>query len=243
MDGRWHNQDSVLVNQGDFHYHLPHRPARAAVRAIPYLRNEDVVRRNDLFDKLNELLPPTTTQYHAAALYSLGGSGKTQIVHADTEAIFIHDYQSIAKQLGIDTNLKKEDVLRAVRSRIESQEKWVLILDNADDLLLFGVGKAGKTTDDVQSINLIEYIPRAPTGTVLWTSRDERVVGTLVGSRHGIQVGPMERNESIELLEGARNTEIQDDQREATELLEELQQLPLAISQAGAYMRRTLTPI
>ncbi|KFA54451.1 hypothetical protein S40293_11442 [Stachybotrys chartarum IBT 40293] len=83
MDGRWHNQVSVLANQGDFHYHLPHRPARAAVRAIPYPRNEDVVRRNDLFDKLNKLLPSTTTQYHAAALYGLGGSGSRSIMPTD----------------------------------------------------------------------------------------------------------------------------------------------------------------
>lgn len=119
----------------------------------------------------------------------------------------------------------------------------MLILDNADDLLPFGVVKAGKTTNDVQSSTLIEYIPRAPTGTVLWTSRDERIIGTLISSRRGIKVGPMERDESIELLEAARNAEMQDEQREATELLEELQQLPLAISQAGAYMRRTLIPI
>ncbi|KFA73900.1 hypothetical protein S40288_00948 [Stachybotrys chartarum IBT 40288] len=34
--------DYAMVNQGDFHYHPPHRPARAAVRAIPYPRNEGI---------------------------------------------------------------------------------------------------------------------------------------------------------------------------------------------------------
>ncbi|KAH7313990.1 hypothetical protein B0I35DRAFT_436220 [Stachybotrys elegans] len=90
---------------------------------------------------------------------------------------------------------------------------------------------------------LLEHIPRAHTGTVLWTSRDERIVGTLVSPRRGIRVGPMTPTESTKLLETARNMEIYEDSTEAVALAQELQQLPLAISQAGAYMRRTSTPI
>ncbi|KAH7308428.1 P-loop containing nucleoside triphosphate hydrolase protein [Stachybotrys elegans] len=254
--------DHTTIHQGNIgavHYHLPRRPSPAAVvRAIPYPRNEDIVDRPDVIDSLNKLLPSVDTEYSAAALYGLGGSGKTQIaldyayrrcrdvscsvfwVHADSEATFIHDYQDIARCLGISVNLEQGDLLRAVRSCIEAQEKWVLILDNADDLLLFGVAQGGQNN---QPNSLFNHIPRAASGTVLWTSRDERIVGTLVGSRRGIRVGPMTPPESTKLLEIARNMEIHEDSTEAVALAQELQQLPLAISQAGAYMRRTSTPI
>ncbi|KAH7302948.1 P-loop containing nucleoside triphosphate hydrolase protein [Stachybotrys elegans] len=253
--------DHTTIHQGNIsavHYHLPRQPSPAVVRAIPYPRNEDIVDRPDVIDSLNKLLPSVDTEYSAAALYGLGGSGKTQIaldyayrrcrdascsvfwVHADSEATFIHDYQDIARCSGISVNLEQKDLLRAVRSCIEAQEKCVLILDNADDLLLFGVAQGGQNN---QPNSLFSHIPRAASGTVLWTSRDERIVGTLVGSRRGIRVGPMTPTESTKLLETARNMEIHDDFSEAVELIEELQQLPLAISQVGAYMRRTSTPI
>lgn len=107
-------------------------------------------------------------------------------MHADSETTFVHDYQIIARHLGIDTQLKKEDLLDAVRNSIEALESWVLILDNADDLSLFGVARKEQSNT---SISLSGQVPRAPSGTVLWTSRDERIVGTLIGPRRGIRVG------------------------------------------------------
>lgn len=160
-------------------------------------------------------------------------------VHADSEATFVHDYQAIAKELDIDRSLKSEDLLVAVRRRIEAQPKWVLILDNADDLTLFGVRQATEQSTE-QTTNLCEYIPR---GTVLWTSRDERIVGTLVGARRGIEVARMTPDEVQNLLQITRNKETRKEEMETATLLEELQWLPLAISQAGAYMRRTSTPV
>lgn len=251
-------QDNTIILQGDVHgnINLPHQPsaassARPAVRVIPYPRNEDVVPRLDLINRLDTLLPQTS-KHCSAALWGLGGSGKTQIalvyayrrcddescsvywVHADSEATFEYDYRAIAKQLDIDRTLKGEDLLATVRTRIEAQPKWVLILDNADDLTLFGIGPTAE-----QKTNLYKYIP---SGTVLWTSRDERVVGTLVGPRRGINVARMTSNEAENLLAMTRDEEISEGDAE-TALLKELQWLPLAISQAGAYMRRTSTTV
>ncbi|KAH7112256.1 hypothetical protein B0J13DRAFT_461501, partial [Dactylonectria estremocensis] len=93
--------------------------------------------------------------------------------HADSKATFSQDYKTIARKLGVDKALKDEDLFAAIRENIELQPQWVLILDNADDLALFGIGRAEETT------TLFEYIPRAPTGTILWTSRDEHIIGTL----------------------------------------------------------------
>ena len=130
-------------------------------------------------------------------------------------------------------------MLDAVRNGIEALETWVLILDNADDLSLFGVGSESRSNT---STNLLGQVPRALSGTVLWTSRDERIAGTLVGPRRGIGVGPMTSHESNELLGIAGNLAISEDMSGAAALLDELERLPLAISQAGAYMRRTSMP-
>ncbi|KAJ4094509.1 hypothetical protein NW760_012662 [Fusarium oxysporum] len=251
--------DNTRINLGDIHYHLPHPAARAeVVRVIPYPRNEELVHRQDLIDKLDTLLPPTPGS-RSAALWGLGGSGKTQIaldyayrrceadeeccvfwVHADSEATFLADYKTIGKKLGVDERLDGTDLLDAVRNEIEARSKWVMILDNADDLRLFGVGeqaREGKASD-----NLYKFVPRASTGTALWTSRDAQIAGTLVGPRHGIEVQSMAMNEAALLLANSRDGPLTTHEapRETgfDTLLQELQCLPLAISQAGAYMRR-----
>ncbi|KKP03208.1 hypothetical protein THAR02_04682 [Trichoderma harzianum] len=248
--------DNTTVHQGNHTYnlHIPHRPVRSAIRIIPYPLNEDLVNRPDLMKKLNELLPQTPHEYSSAALWGLGGSGKTQIalnyayqrcnkrncsvfwVHADSEVTFSQDYKTIAQAFDIDQQLKDEDLLAAVRDQIAAQPNWVLILDNADDLRLFGVDQAPEQTK-----SLFQYIPRASIGTVLWTSRDAHIAGTLVSSARGIKIARMKSDEAEELLKIARDLETNEEELETAALLEELQWLPLAITQAGAYMKRTST--
>ncbi|KAL7943510.1 P-loop containing nucleoside triphosphate hydrolase protein [Trichoderma barbatum] len=247
------SQDNNTITQ-HINFNLPLRPARAAIRIIPYPLNEDLVDRPDLIKKLNKLLPPTSQKYCSAALWGLGGSGKTQIalnyayercnntncsvfwVHADSEATFSQDYKTIARAFGINEHIKSEDLFAAVCDQIAAQPDWVLILDNADDLGLFGVNQ---TSGQVK--NLQKYIPHASMGTVLWTSRDAHIKGTLVGARRSIEVARMESDEAAELLTIARDLETNEGEAETAPLLEELQWLPLAITQAGAYMRRTST--
>lgn len=164
-------------------------------------------------------------------------------VHADSKATFIHDYKTIAGKLDIDQTAATDgkDLLRSIRNGIEACPSWVLILDNVDNLDLFGVGLSA----DEAANSIYEYVPKGPTGTVLWTSRDAHIAGTLVGPQRGVEVTCMESDEAIELLNVMRD---QRDQKASCEevddvqtLLAELEWFPLAISQAGAYMRRTKT--
>ncbi|KAK4176394.1 putative kinesin light chain [Triangularia setosa] len=252
---------------GPLHIHLETREKQhAAQRVIPFPRNEDVVDR-DIFAMLDRLLPPSP-DYQSAALWGLGGSGKskTQIaleyayrrsrdpacsvfwVHADNETTFTQDYKVIAKRLGLADGLDGPELLTAVRERIEAGQCWLLILDNADNLAVFGVGRTrsgrdqGHDTEEKQS--LYDFVPRGPAGTVLWTSRDKRISGSLVGGRRAINVASMAEGEARILLETVMCREIAEDEfRNATALLAELDLLPLAVSQAAAYMERTATPI
>ncbi|CAG9977745.1 unnamed protein product [Clonostachys byssicola] len=222
---------------------------------IPYIRNQEVVKRQAEVEKLHQLLS-NSSACQVAALWGLGGSGKTQIaleyayqrwdardcsvfwVHADMEATFVQNYKTIARKLGLDDTQNEENLLGAVRDRIESLESWVLVIDNTDDIKVFLPGQSAKKT-----ANLIRYIPQSAgkSGTVLWTSRDERI-DEIVGSGRAIEISRMTEAEGRELLytkwnkkdSGAKDATI-------TKLLAELEWLALAISQAGAFMRRTQT--
>ncbi|KAI0416504.1 hypothetical protein F5X98DRAFT_178884 [Xylaria grammica] len=253
---------TITVNgpRGDSQYRSP-----AVSRSIPFPRNEDLVPRNVVTNRLDQLLPGTTG-YHAAALSGLGGSGKTQIaldyayrrqsdpdcsifwVHADSETSFTKDYQSIAGKLGLPNNLSGEDLLRAVCDKIEANPNWVLVLDNADDLTWFGVAQNLGPGSSKPRLNLNAFVPKclagAGTGTVLWTSRDRQIAGSLVGARRAIHIVRMTSEEAEALLNTVRNEETSEDEHDAAEeLLAELDYLPLAISQAAAYMRRTSTSV
>ncbi|KAL2675661.1 hypothetical protein Neosp_011851 [[Neocosmospora] mangrovei] len=236
----------------------PKAPSSDACHVLAYERNENFIPRPDINSKLNRLLPSNSDEFHSAALWGLGGSGKTQIalqyaynrcrdadcsvfwVHADTEATLMQDYKTIARVLGLGIRLEGSELLEAVRRGIESQNQWVLVVDNADDLVLFGVGQASGKQQGAQ----LDSIPKGPNGTVLWTSRDQRVDGSLVGPQRGLQVAKMTAKESRKLLEKWRRQATPSEEIQEVELLlEELQWLPLAISQAGAYLYRTGIPI
>ncbi|RYP37899.1 hypothetical protein DL767_002771 [Monosporascus sp. MG133] len=226
-----------------------------ACRVIHFPRNDDFVQRSAFSEQIEKLLPQST-EYQSAALWGLGGSGKTQLaldyayrrcsdrtcsvfwVHADSETSFAQDYKWIAGKLGLADALEGEKLLSAVRKQIETLPQWVLVLDNADDLALFGVGRGPSTAE--LGPDLSDYIPRGTVGTVLWTSRDQRIAGSLVGRRRGIHVARMTNSEGEMLLKAIRDLEAEEDEvNDIPRLLAELEWLPLAISQAATYMRRT----
>lgn len=158
-------------------------------------------------------------------------------MHADDETSFAQDYHIIARKFGVDSKLNGEEMFLEVRNHIELQKNWLLILDNADDVTCFGVGAEDHTN------NLLKFIPGGPGGTVLWTSRDKQIVA-LCGWRRGIEIPHMAIEEAKKLFSMARDKDIQENEiQDARLLLQELQWLPLAISQAGSFMRRTSTPI
>ncbi|KAK8028999.1 hypothetical protein PG991_006055 [Apiospora marii] len=225
-----------------------------ACRYIPFPPNDDLVHRIDITDALTRLLPASAA-YQSAALWGLGGSGRCRDpncsvfwVHADTETSLAQDYKSIAARLGLPPELEGEDLLQAVRQQIEAGTNWVLVLDNADDLALFNVGCATQQSHTAQASAsgsiLHNAVPRGPHGTILWTSRDQQIAGSLVGARQAVHIVQMTAQEATTLLETVRNEETKEEEREDVQrLLDELGCLPLPISQAAAYIRRTSTSI
>jgi len=166
-------------------------------------------------------------------------------VHADDETTFVSDYKTIAKKLKISTDLDDDELLMAVRDGIEALDSYVLVLDNADNLTAFGVRRAqsvgGENTAGKLARNLLGFVPWR-SGTVLWTSRDKRISGSLVSAKRAINVASMTECEAMALLETVRDRKIGEEELDdATQLLAELDRLPLAVSQAAVYIRRMST--
>ncbi|CAH0043367.1 unnamed protein product [Clonostachys solani] len=240
----------------------PVSPMLTICNTIPYTRNRHVVIRKGVAERLEALLPQTSS-YAEAALWGLGGSGKTQIalehayktwdskntfvfwVHADTEATLMQDYKNIARKLRLGASLKGEQLLEAVCDKMESLPRWSLIIDNADDIDLFGSSGRTYTRRDC----LRKYIPKSAreSATVVWTSRDEKIVGTLVGPGCGIEIAGMNDSEARELFKRTTDTMITDGDTQANaetlKLFNDLEWLALPISQAGTFMRRTSMPV
>ncbi|KAJ4124471.1 hypothetical protein NW754_000166 [Fusarium falciforme] len=151
--------------------------SRAGIyRIIPYERNSQFIARPELSEKIFGIIP-TSYQFQSGALWGVGGSGKTQLaleyayarckdpncyvfwVRADNAATFTADYHLIAKELGVEQHLKGDDLLAAVCSSIEAHQPWVLILDGADDLMLFN-----RKEDSEYFNSLFDFVPKGPRG-------------------------------------------------------------------------------
>jgi tetratricopeptide (TPR) repeat protein len=163
-------------------------------------------------------------------------------VHASTAERFEQGYRAIATVLELPGwNDPKTNILDLVwrwLSDIRSG-RWFLILDNADDTDVFS-SMPDKELEH-RSRPLSSYIPQTITGSVLLTTRDRRAALWLsTGYSSAIAVHLMTRKDAEQLL----FTKIPDgisSAPERAELVRELDYLPLAITQAAAYISARVT--
>lgn len=107
-------------------------------------------------------------------------------------------------------------------------------MDNLDDRAILSepASKAGHRGTKTREA----YIPRCRHGSVLFTSRDRNAVSGLVRDTDRYSVGAMSEEEAVTLLERRLGTRCN---REAVvRLAESLSCMPLAMTQAAAYIRR-----
>ncbi|KAF2818537.1 TPR-like protein [Ophiobolus disseminans] len=196
-----------------------------------------------------------------AALVGLGGVGKSQLalqyahsvrdaspqtfvfwVHASTRARFEEAYRDIADQLQLPGRSKpKANVLRLVSEwlREEANGWWVMVLDNVDDVeTFFPARKQQRNEADADAQTpLATYLPQSRNGAILVTSRSKDAAVRLVGGYNMTkEVLAMDEGEGLQLL----CNKLRDPPLEgsAVELLQALDCIPLAVSQAAAYINR-----
>ena len=161
-------------------------------------------------------------------------------VHASSKARFEQSFEEIVTAIEIPEDMKgKTGTLQLVSNWLSNPANgpWLLILDNADDAtVLLDVPKVENGTNGILVQRcLYDFIPQVQHGAVLITTRDRTCALDLAGDHSTpIRVEEMSTSEAVRLL---RNRLPDATEEEASELVEELENLPLAISQASAYIR------
>jgi len=215
---------------------------------VPYRRNPFFTGRENILSQLNTVLQNSKTAAltQAQAISGLGGIGKTQIaieyayryrdeykailwVTASSREAFTADFVNLAALLDLPEQYEQDQefVVRAVKSWLTTHNRWLLILDNVDNLEM-----------------LTDFLPVHSSGDVLLTTRLQ-ALATLAQS---IEVEKMGLDEGVIFL--LRRTKLlttgtdldqsmKENQAQAIEIVTALDGLPLALDQAGAYIEET----
>jgi len=169
-------------------------------------------------------------------------------VSASTRQRFEQDYITIAKGLKLPGyNDPETHYLSLVKQSLEKPElgKWIMIIDNADDLSFFRTNKdQGGGANNISNCEhgFFEYIPGGPYGLVLYTTRNKVDALQLAGEEKIIQVTEMDDESLKSLLRSKIGSESQQED-DWLDLIRSLQRVPLAIVQAASFIRQKSWPV
>jgi tetratricopeptide (TPR) repeat protein len=160
-------------------------------------------------------------------------------VHAATIARFEETYKRIATECGIIAQEEEAqvDATMLVQNWLENRHegRWLMVVDNIDDTEVFF--KEPMTNQKTVS----QCIPRTWKGSLLFTTRSRDIAIDLILPAKPIPVPVLTKSEGAELLRSRLPGNHSEEH--IIELLEELEYIPLAITQAAAFMskrRRTI---
>lgn len=249
--------------------------ASSAKFLVPYNQNEDFVERSKILRDLEERL--SIGQHQRAvklrsriSIYGLGGVGKTQIaiayvywlrethpgisvfwVHGGNAERFRGGYSSIAQELNIPGRSDPQiDTLSLVKTWLEKnyQQRWLMVIDNADDTELFFGSQEGneEITPSNSTVNegasLGRYVPECAHGSILVTTRNKQAGLKLAQGKPPIEVDKLSDTEANMLMRTMMD-EQEIDIGETTVLASRLEHLPLALAQAAAFVQENCITI
>ncbi|KXH68280.1 kinesin light chain protein [Colletotrichum salicis] len=220
---------------------------------VPFPSDPDFVSRPDIWAW-------TETRYAGSerrfALVGLGGFGKSQVaiqfahqvhvtspntsifwVNASTKATFEDSYRSVAEVLMLP---RRHDpgvnVLALLRDWLQREDvsPWLMIVDNADDVEILFANVNGQKDAPMP---IASYLPKSDNGKILFTSRSWDVVERLTGNGKMIlRVPTMDEAQALLLFRKKLGEDIE--KAVAVRLAHRLDHIPLAVSQAAAYIYR-----
>lgn len=113
---------------------------------------------------------------------------------------------------------------------------WLMIVDNADDFEMFFNRSDGHGKRSVSG-KLADYIPDCAHGAVLLTTRDKKVgVGMVKRMSSLLQVRRLADLEAVDLVRMILEDEDEYPKKDITELADKLEHIPLALTQASAFI-------
>jgi CO dehydrogenase nickel-insertion accessory protein CooC1 len=190
---------------------------------------------------------------HAVAVHGLGGTGKSQLalkyaedhkhcydpvlwIDATSVNTVLFSFKECAKKLNLfvgtnETNASSLvdskahlDVLGWLCDRRETDDEWLVIFDNADDV----------------TWGLKKFIPKGGRGNIIITSRDNWSPMLIDGGCEQLEVSAMSLTEAKTLLLRRLQWDVdstpQRIQQSCQEVVQRLGCLPLAVDLAGAYI-------
>ncbi|KAF1922859.1 uncharacterized protein M421DRAFT_338260 [Didymella exigua CBS 183.55] len=188
-------------------------------------------------------------------IHGLGGTGKTQLarqyiedykdeynpilwIDSTDQGSVQASFKRCAGELGLPVDqgsiqtskladsLAVQAVLRWFRNRKRTDDRWLVVFDNADDHKM-----------EVQSV-----IPKGNYGSIIITSQDSNLLNRMKDYRE-VEVGTMESLEAKTLLLRHLKLEVsiaaEDILVDCNKIAEKLGYLPLAVDLAGAYIGRS----
>ncbi|KAJ5660387.1 hypothetical protein N7507_006838 [Penicillium longicatenatum] len=220
---------------------------------VPYKKDPMFVGRKAIIGAIKERHEAIGQRHERVALVGLAGVGKTQTaieysyhvrettqrtwvfwIHASNAARLEQGYQQIATVAEIPgRHDPKMNILHLVYQWLcdTHNGNWLMVLDNADDDGIFFSGG----NESHERGPLVNFLPQAAHGSILVTSRNGLAARNLVGSDgHVIDVQPMNEEESLALLRARIPAPHLGEDTKA--LVQALEYIPLAITQAGSYI-------
>jgi tetratricopeptide (TPR) repeat protein len=216
---------------------------------VPYIRNPQFTGRDDVLTQLETALLQSNSAAltQPQAIRGLGGIGKTQTaveyayryrntynavfwVRAELREELMAGFGEIAKVLHLPEKDAQDQSLTiaAVKEWFKTHERWLLIVDNADDLKV-----------------VLEFLPTATQGHVLITTRAS-ATGQIA---QAVELKKMSHHDGALFLlrrakriadQGEWETATEADQQVALEIAKEMDGLPLALDQAGAFVEEMM---
>ena len=207
---------------------------------VPFPRNVFFSGRKEVLQNLHNAFKKqkAIAVNQTQAICGLGGIGKTQLaveyaytfrseydaifwVSADTMDTISSGFLNIAQCLGLPEkdNPDRNVIISGVRQWLARNNKWLLIFDNAD-------------TPGI----VADFIPTEYTGHLLLTSRAQTF--DEIGISEPIELSTMEPGEACEFLKKRTGYKSPDEKElnALQEICKKLDNLPLALEQAGAYI-------
>lgn len=203
------------------------------------IQNPDFIERKDLQDKIYTFFSNSNNKMNTIVLTAcgIGGVGKTQLAqylyfldkykygariwfYADDINTLLQNYLQLAEEFNIpvNENYSTEKKVSQVKSWLEMQsETFLIVYDNADN-----------------PDSIAKYLPQLACHHILITSRNKH------WSFFTIDVDVMQDYEALDLIKrilGSKRNDLETDLKSL--VIDNLGNLPLAIAQAGAYIKRS----